>query len=55
MDTIDYSRIPELHAAARRAQAQAVGRFIARALAWLIHRKPADHGTDTAHLRGSGA
>jgi len=32
-----------------------MGRLIARALAWLIQRKPADHGTGTAHLRSSGA
>jgi len=50
MARIDFSRIPEIHAAARRARAEEMGRFIARAFAWLIHRKPAEHGADTAHL-----
>jgi hypothetical protein len=43
MARIDFSRIPELHAAARRARAEEMGRFIARALTWLTHRKPARH------------
>jgi len=50
MARIDFSRIPEIHAAARRARAEEMGRFIARAFAWLFHRKPAEHGADTAHL-----
>ncbi|TMI10660.1 MAG: hypothetical protein E6H40_07795 [Betaproteobacteria bacterium] len=41
MARIDFSRIPEIHAAARRARAEEMGRFIARAFEWLIHRKPA--------------
>ena len=39
-----YDRIPQLHAAARRARAQAIGRYIGLAFAWLVSRKP-----DTAH------
>jgi len=43
MARIDFSRIPEIHAAARRARAEEMGRFIASAFAWLFHRKPARH------------
>ena len=35
-----YETIPELHAAARRERAQAIGRFIGLAFAWLVSRKP---------------
>ena len=39
MAKIDFSRIPEIHAAARRARAEEMGRFIAHAFAWLARRK----------------
>jgi hypothetical protein len=35
-----YESIPQLHAAARRERAQAIGRFIGLAFAWLVSRKP---------------
>jgi len=35
-----YETIPRLHAAARRARAQAIGHFIGVAFAWLVSRKP---------------
>jgi hypothetical protein len=35
-----YESIPRLHAAARRERAQAIGRFVGLAFAWLISRKP---------------
>jgi len=31
-----YEAIPQLHAAARRERAQAIGRFIGLAFAWLV-------------------
>jgi hypothetical protein len=40
MSRVDYARIPELHAAARRQRAQAIGDFIGLAFAWLVSRKP---------------
>jgi hypothetical protein len=35
-----YETIPQMHAAARRERAQAIGRFIGLAFAWLVSRKP---------------
>jgi hypothetical protein len=35
-----YESIPQLHAAARRERAQAIGRYIGLAFAWLVSRKP---------------
>ena len=40
MSRVDYARIPELHAAARRQRAQAIARFVGLAFAWLVSRKP---------------
>jgi len=40
MSRVDYARIPELHAAARRQRAQAIGHFIGLAFAWLVSHKP---------------
>lgn len=37
-----YEAIPQLQAAARRERAQAIGRFIGLAFAWLVSRKPQD-------------
>ena len=39
MSRIDYARIPELHRAARRQRAEAVGKLIATAFAWLLSRR----------------
>jgi hypothetical protein len=35
-----YGSIPQLHAAARRERAQAIGRYIGLAFSWLVSRKP---------------
>jgi hypothetical protein len=35
-----YDAIAQLHAAARRERAQAIGRYIGLAFAWLVSRKP---------------
>jgi hypothetical protein len=35
-----YELIPQLHAAARRQRARAIGRYIGLAFAWLVSRKP---------------
>ena len=36
MSRVDYARIPELHAAARRQRAQAIAHSIGLAFAWLV-------------------
>ena len=35
-----YESLPQLYAAARRERAQAIGRLIGLAFAWLISHKP---------------
>lgn len=48
---VDYARIPELHAAARRQRAQAIAHFIGLAFAWMISRlrpKPVARGRSLA-------
>jgi hypothetical protein len=45
-----YETIPQLHAAARRERAQAIGHFIGLAFAWLVSRKPQVARTAPAHF-----
>jgi hypothetical protein len=37
---VDYATIADLQRAARRHRAEAIGRLISNAIAWLLTRKP---------------
>jgi hypothetical protein len=37
---VDYTMIPKLHRAARRQRAEAIGRLVASAFAWIVSHNP---------------
>jgi hypothetical protein len=51
MARIDYSRIPELQAAARRHRAEAIGNLFAAAVAWVFSRRHLFHVPRTRFAR----